>query len=400
MTESTLTLQHNLNPHFEELSQVEGSKALERHPLYQRLYPEIKQILQGYEVGYFAPEAPAKPFYRAVTWNVERGIEYDGILHTLQNHPILKEADLLLIPETDLGMARSGNRNVAKELAEVLKLNYFFVPTYINLSKGNGHEIQFEGENSLAIHGNAILSRYPIKDFHRIPLHNNKDKMKGKEKRLGYQQGLACTAVLPQGPVRLICAHLDAHSSKRHRYDQMQTILKYVDQLPAIPSLFGGDLNTTTYNSRHAAFAIFGFWVRVAMGVRHVMSKHYPYPDRLFERFLFKSFEKYGFDYKNWNEPGASTLHYHVEDIKQFKNLRDIIPEWCFKFIEWALKEQGGKCSFKIDWFAAKDLKLVREEEKFPNHPIAPVSPKVVGELEYEKRKPSDHDAIVVDFRV
>ncbi|MFO1518342.1 MAG: endonuclease/exonuclease/phosphatase family protein [bacterium] len=393
------TLTHNLNPFFEDLARYDSSKDLRKSDLYQKLLPEIEKVLKGFETGSFAPEnAPAKPFYRAVCWNIERGIEFDGILHTLSHHPLLKDADFLLLPETDLGMVRSANRNVARELAEKLKMNYFFVPTYINLCKGNGTEIHFEGENTLGIHGNAILSRYPLKDFHRIPLHNNKDKMKGKEKRLGNQQALTCTAVLPEGETRLVCAHLDAHSSKRHRRDQMRMILNYLETLPPLPTLFGGDLNTTTYNSSKAFWAIYGFWVRVAMGVRYVIANHYPYPNRLFEKALFQSFETHGFDYKNWNEPGACTLHYSVEDLKKIKNLKDIIPDWCFKFIDWALSKNNGRCSFKIDWFAARGLQLAAAPATSRNDTY-PLTPRVVGELRHEGRECSDHDAILVDFK-
>lgn len=386
----TLSIEHSLHEHFPILSEFNSSKELHSSELYLKIHPEVQAVLNSHEVGHFASEAPAKDSYRAVTWNVERGIEFDGILHQLQHHPVLKDADVLLLPETDMGMVRSNNRNVAKELAQALGFNYFFVPTYINLSKGNGTEIHFEGDNTHAIHGNAILSRYPLKDFHNIPLHNAKDKMRGKEKRLGNQQALACTVGFPQGNVRVICAHLDAHSSKRHRRDQMRMILNYVEGLPPLPSLFGGDLNTTTYNSRNAFWAIFGFWVRVSMGVRYVIAKHYPYPNRLFERGLFKSLERHGFNYRDWNEPGVCTLHYHVEDLKKVKNLRDLVPQWCFKFIDWACAKNNGYCSFKIDWFAARDLKLQQN----------PVSPKVVGHLQYQDRPCSDHDAIVADFQI
>ncbi|MDX1387222.1 MAG: endonuclease/exonuclease/phosphatase family protein [bacterium] len=397
---TAVEINHNLQHHFEELSQFKSFKDMEASALFKRISEEVQSVLQGYEVGHFAFPQEPKPFYRAVTWNIERGIEFEGILHHLKTHPILNRGDIFLIPETDMGMARSGNRNVARDLAQELKLNYFFVPTYINLSKGNGTEIHFEGDNAEAIHGNAILSRHPLKEFHNIPLHNAKDKMKGKEKRIGNQQALACTVEFPQGDVRLICAHLDAHSSKRHRKDQVRLIMDYLNKLEPLPSLFGGDLNTTTYNSRNAFWAIFGFWVRVCMGVRNVVANHYPYPNRWFERGLFKAFEKNNFDYKKWNEPGACTLHYHVEDLKRIKNLRDLVPQWCFKFIDWACAKNNGYCSFKLDWFAGKDLKVVQENTSFPDSPFPPLAPQVVGDLKYLGRECSDHDAIVADFSI
>lgn len=398
MTSNSLT--HNLNPHFDILGQLPHTKALEASELYRELLPEIKGVLDNYETGNFAPEAAEQPFYRAITWNIERGIEFEGILETLKNHPILSKADVYCLPETDVGMVRSANRNVARDLAEALNLNYYFVPTYINLSKGNGTESHFEGDNTLAIHGNAILSRYPLKDFHNIPLKNAKDKMKGKEKRLGNQQAMACTVQFPQGDMRLICAHLDAHSKQKDRKNQVKTILNYLEKLPKLPSLLGGDFNCTTYDSSTAFWAIYGFWVRVAMGVRYVIAKHYPHPDRLFEKGLFRSLEQHGFNYQNWNEPGACTLHYSVDHLKRIKNLKDIIPNWCFKFIDWALEKNNGKCSFKIDWFAAKDLKLVDPKETFSESDKKPLPPRVFGNLTYEGRECSDHDAILVDFKI
>jgi endonuclease/exonuclease/phosphatase family metal-dependent hydrolase len=382
------TLIHNLNPFFDDLSQMNSSKDLRKSELYQKLLPEIKKVLNGYEVGAFAPPLGPKPTYRAVAWNLERGMIYEGIVETFKKHPHLKDTDILLASETDLGMARSGNRNISQEIARELGFNYFFGPSYINLNKGSGIEADVEDENTLAIHGNSIFSRYPLKDFHLIPLKNNKDKMRGKEKRLGNQQALAATVCLPGQEVRVVCAHLDAHSSKRHRRDQMRTILSYLEKLSDLPTILGGDFNTTTYNSRHAAFAIFGFWVRVAMGVRYMLRSHYPYPDRLFEKPLFKSMEKAGFDYKNFNVPGACTFHYHVEDIKKIRNLNDWIPEWCFRFIDWSLKDQQGRCSFKLDWLAGKNIKVIEN------------STKVIGDLNYQGREISDHDAVMVDFKV
>ena len=60
--------------------------------------------------------------------------------------------------------------------------------------------------------------------------------MKGKEKRLGNQQVLVATVELPQGDLRVVCVHLDAHSSKRHRRDQMREILRFLNTLPTLPT--------------------------------------------------------------------------------------------------------------------------------------------------------------------
>ena len=66
------------------------------------------------------------------------------------------------------------------------------------------------------------------------------------------------------------------------------------------------------------------------------------------------------------------------------------VPRWCFWWIEWALRDHGGRCSLKLDWFAGRDL------EPDPTHP-----PRVVGYLRGPAGEVlSDHDPIVLDFRL
>jgi hypothetical protein len=59
----------------------------------------------------------------------------DGIIQALKNHSALRDKDVLLLTELDHGMARSGNRFVAREIAQALNLNYAFVPVLYPLCK-------------------------------------------------------------------------------------------------------------------------------------------------------------------------------------------------------------------------------------------------------------------------
>ena len=177
----------------------------------------------------------------------------------------------------------------------------------------------------------------------------------------------------------------------------MEVVLKALAEEVA-PTLIGGDWNTSTYDSHSPLSAIIGFWVRVMMGTGNMVRNHYPSPERLFEKKLFRMLEENGFDYKGCNEPGAGTTHYDVEDIKQYKNLREWIPNWCFRFIEWSLKDHGGRCSFKLDWFAQKKLKVLTAGELSSDRKGPSLPPTVVGSLIHNGRHASDHDAIVVDL--
>ena len=75
-----------------------------------------------------------------------------------------------LLIESDAGMVRSGNRDVAREFARELGYAYAFAPCYLSLVKGSGLEYHAEGDNDLGLHGNAILSRYPIRNVRSIAL--------------------------------------------------------------------------------------------------------------------------------------------------------------------------------------------------------------------------------------
>lgn len=392
MDEALLT--HQLKDYFQGLSHFGSTKALERSLIYRGLKNEIERVAGGIEYGFYAPPIPLKkkPFYRVVAWNLERGLEFDGILHLLQNHPELSRGDVYLFSETDIGMARTQNRNVARELAGALGMNYFFAPSYLNLCKGNAVEDHVEGENSLSLHGNSLMSRYPLENLRIVSLANCKDKMKGKEKRIGCQKTLLAEVSFPFKKVTVACVHLDAHSSQRQRGRQTQTVLDALKENPH-PVLLGGDLNTSSYNARHAFFAFCGFWFKVFHGADRVIEEHYTYPDRFYDRHLFRALRDAGMNYRDFNEPGVGTLHYTVEDMRGNYLLQEVVPEWCRKVAENKLKKHGGRASFKLDWFAARGLRSA-------NGSSNAVAPKVVGGLRVAGKPVSDHDAIMVDVDV
>jgi endonuclease/exonuclease/phosphatase family metal-dependent hydrolase len=387
---SSRPLEHNLRPYFEQLSRFESIDELRRSEIYKRLEPEINRTLTYVLKESFSRNPPCseRPVIRATSWNIERGIELENIVEVLSSHPIISSSDLLLLTELDYGMARSGNRNVAGEIARALELNYAFAPSYLNLSKGSGMESKAEGQNRLGLHGNALFSRYPLTNVGSIQLPNGKDKMQGNEKRLGSQAGVAAIVKHSLGSFRAVSVHLDAHSTQKHRMRQMQLVLRDLKQRsPHLPALIGGDWNTSTFNSSNAFFTIMGYVRRVLMGVPNVIRNHYPYPDRWFERHLFRELEREGYQYKNLNAPGACTLHYDINDLAANGRMADWIPNWCFWFINWALAKNNGRCSFKLDWFAGKDI-----------DPSGDFPPTVVDDVHTADKLLSDHDPIVLDF--
>jgi len=385
-------LEHDLSKYFPDLLKFESSDDLAASPIYKTVRDDAERVLNTVVVEDLSESIDSKDgsVIAVLAWNIERGNRFDGIVDAFKNHLELKNKDVLLLTELDYGMARSGNRFVAHELAESLQLSYAFAPVYVALQKGSGVESDVEGENTRSIHGLAMFSKWPMKNVHAVALPNGKDKMWGKEKRLGHLRALVADIEHPSGVFRAVTVHLDVHCSRAHRRKQMKIVLDHLDTLPTLATLIGGDWNTTTFNAQNSTRAILGYWRRVMMGVKRVARDHFPYPDRYFEKDLFSDLEARGYEYKKLNEPGVGTLHYHIESIEKNTNLRDWVPEWCFKFIFWAGGRVGGGVSVRLDWFAGKGIKLAEGSE-----------PKTIGDLADNSGLPlSDHDAITVDIEL
>ena len=393
-TGSPEILDHDLNRHFPALLKFESTPEMEASELWREIRREVEQILNAVVVENLVENQSATNAFaeseaiRVLAWNIERGNRFDGIIDALKNHDQLNNKDILLLTELDYGMARSGNRFVAQEIARKLKLNYAFAPVYVALQKGSGVESEMAGENSCSIHGLSMFSPWPMTNVHAVPLPNGKDKMWGKEKRLGYLRALFADIEHPSGTFRAVTIHLDAHCSRAHRHKQLKIVLDHIDTLPPMRTLIGGDWNTTTFNSQSSTRAILGYWRRVMMGPKNFATNHLPFPNKYFEKAMFGEVESHGFEYRSLNQIGAGTLHYHIESIEKNTNLRDWVPEWCFPFIFWAAGRVGGHVSARLDWFAARGLS------------IAPgTTPKTIGNLIDAENIPlSDHDAISVDL--
>jgi endonuclease/exonuclease/phosphatase family metal-dependent hydrolase len=92
-----------------------------------------------------------------VTWNIATGAAYDHVLAVLRN----LNPDVVLLQEVDQDCRRTGFRNVARDLATALDLNW--------VAAGEFQEIG-EGRSRVpAITGQAILSKFAIEDAAALP---------------------------------------------------------------------------------------------------------------------------------------------------------------------------------------------------------------------------------------
>jgi endonuclease/exonuclease/phosphatase family metal-dependent hydrolase len=269
------------------------------------------------------PKRPSSPqlgpFLRAICWNIERGIQFDPIRIALsepekfdqvlaerkdpkakpltpdqlkivkQQLDILQPADLLILNEVDYGVTRTDYRDVARDLAKALNMNYAYGVEFLELDPLNlglekveleDKEAQADIQKSfdvdksryLGMHGTAVLSRYPIRKATLRPLPVCYDWYAGEKKaisklesgrrkganlafmeriareiRRGGRTVLFVELAVPESPtgaVTVVAPHLENKCKPGCRVKQAEQILEWIhgDHNPVI---LGGDLNTT-----------------------------------------------------------------------------------------------------------------------------------------------------------
>ena len=276
-------------------------------------------------VAYFSGIKPMRPdvkgmgpSLRIVEWNIERGAEFDAIKLSLTNKDgfiakvhseaanntsttkvddqvlsaqmdVLQSADVLVLNEVDWGMKRSDYRAVVKDLADALKMNWAYGVEFVEidpkiLGTQSFANVENEAERKdldelfstdkarlLALHGNAILSRYPLRDVKLVPFqyqaydwYNGEKKYgaaeagkrKGasvvfgeqivREVRRGGRTNLIATIDVPDLPERevtIVSTHLENRTTPKGRVKEADELLDMIRPIHN-PVVIAGDMNT------------------------------------------------------------------------------------------------------------------------------------------------------------
>ena len=177
--------------------------------------------------------APRDGQLTVVSWNIAQGTRYEDVRDALAALP----ADIYLLQEVDMGVRRSGYRNVAKDLADNLGLNWVFA--------GEFQEIGQSRQNTPALTGQAVLSRYPIHDAFVLPF-ENQARLRWRLDPFQPRRGGRMALRAESGGVLVYNAHIESAKDDAFRHKQVDEILgNYLKPERANrPVVFAGDFNT------------------------------------------------------------------------------------------------------------------------------------------------------------
>jgi endonuclease/exonuclease/phosphatase family metal-dependent hydrolase len=198
--------------------------------------------------GSFGPDqTPKSSTLHLISWNIDRGYQFDRIEQTLRE----RQATVCLLQEVDLHARRTGNRDVARELAKSLNYNFAFGAEFEELSQGTDTEPAF--------HGQATMSRLPVAKARVLRFerqsswwqpHTGIPNTPFFQRRLGGRIALVTELELDNSKLVVYNLHLESRSGGAIQSAQLNEVLADLNRYPKdTPAIIGGDLNSKYHPS-------------------------------------------------------------------------------------------------------------------------------------------------------
>ena len=363
---------------------------LRRSDFYRQHKTELCRLLDEPQVFEFQGAQPRlHSFLRVVEWNIERGARLEGIVDALNHHPVLRFADLLLLNELDDGMIRSGNLNVALELSRALEAHAVFGVEYLELTKGTDDEVRLAGENTRALHGNAILTRHPFVNPQIVRLPRCENNFESKERRIGGRIAILLDLEINKTRLTVGNTHLDVVNSPRCRGKQMRAMLQAVEARrvanPDRCAIVGGDLNTHTF-ARGARFRTMKNTGIILTSSREKLRERLSYPEM--REPAVREFARFGYETEGFNDRG-STSRTIVSNLDDRGSLPLAMKWW----VNRRIPPEGLVLEFRLDWLAARGLQALKAGEVIDAQKgISSISAQTFQGLTHNGLPLSDHD--------
>lgn len=441
-------------------------------------------------------DADPRARLRVAFWNIERGLNFEQIRAALSGPaefarvaPLgsglsekkkalilgqlrtLADSDVIILNEVDFGMKRTEYRDVARELAAALRMDYAYgvefveVDPVFDLDTEQVHltnpqedarlqqDLQVDRGRYHGLHGNAILSRYPIRDAHilRLPVCHDwyaaevreiaklekvkrwsadklfRERVEREVRHGGRMALIAHISVpsVPTGEVAVVSVHLENKCPPACRRRQMQALLTSMKG-ERNPVVLAGDMNTTSRdntptsvrNEIMSRITDYRFWIKQTVSHFHplgifqyaLVPVHYLYAYRdptafhvpilweNHERGLFRTVERFrftggtAFDFRG---VAARTLAGRQRTLadSNARARKGFVPTYSFA------RDYGGLAGgFKLDWFFVKPF-ITRPRDNKQNYFFAPEFPATMRELNRAvPERISDHPPITLDL--
>ena len=199
--------------------------------------------LDHVETGSFSSEDVAlqpKDRIRVVSWNVARGSRLAEVIEFLRG----TNADLVCLQETDRNARRTGRRNIAAEIASVLRMNYVFGIEFQELAEG--------ARESPAYHGQATLSLFPLTDSRMVRFRKQTrfwhpywwvPRLARFQRRVGGRMALLTNVCIGGKMLAVYNLHLESRNDSIRRA-QLSELLQDARQYDCdTPIVLAGDFN-------------------------------------------------------------------------------------------------------------------------------------------------------------
>lgn len=192
--------------------------------------------------GSYAGNAPSGGTIRVMTWNIDRGERLERIVAALKE----KSPDLCLFQEVDHHDERSGDRDIAKELAAKLHYNYAFGIAFQELGQSVDRRPAYQGQ--------ATLSRWPIAKSRILRFHRQSNWWKPHDwipdtaffqRRLGGRIALVTEIAINGVSTIIYNVHFESRSGGAIQTEQLNEVLADLARYPeGTAAIIGGDFNS------------------------------------------------------------------------------------------------------------------------------------------------------------
>lgn len=446
------------------------------------------------------PLKPTSPrlgrFLRVASWNIERGLNFEAVraallgpdsfarfldqtkyprgsrerAAVLEQAAMLKQADVIVLNEVDWGVKRTGYRDVARDLAAATGMNYAWGVEFIEVDPLATGTETFDGvaeperseliQNSavdksrtLNLHGNAILSRYPLTNVRLVPFEQQaydwylnelkkvskleEGKRKGaalvfgekirREVRRGGRTMLLADiedADIPGGRLTVVATHLEDKAQPEGRVKELEELLSQIKNIRN-PVVVAGDMNTSGSDAAPISFerevknklGSSSFWVNqgvkyatgvgllydVTLGVvKRQRTKNDPTVKSV--RLVSENpEEKFFTKLKDFRFADGGAFDFRGEEASSVGGSRATLSdsnERASKGFVSTLELEGKiTVEFKLDWIFIKPASLTDPEDRSQGYLFAPHYGRTLKALNKSvKDRISDHNPIIADL--